>query len=31
VTEADRQVQSRVHSFHRGPASPEVTHLIAAN
>ena len=31
VTEADREVQARVHGFHRGPSPPRVTHLIAAN
>jgi hypothetical protein len=29
VTEADRAVQARVNTFHRGPGQPRVTHLIA--
>ena len=31
VTEADRRIQEQVNAFHRGPAGPRVTHLIASN
>ena len=31
VTEADRQVKASVDAYHRGPARPRVTHLIASN